>query len=331
LDGSTLAERALPWALTLARRRHAPLTLVRAVPPSRYPLVSVATAAMQETLVAADEQEAVRYIASVEATLRRVAPDVAVTGMAAIGDPSAVLLELERNLGPVLVVMTTHGRSGLERVVRGSVAEKVLRAGTSPLLFIRPFDRSVELGSQDSSLGRRVLVPLDGSELAVQILRDACHMAHGAGGEVLLVTIVGGRRVAPLHERTTDGEVAVQASRLAAQRYLESVVARLGACHVQARAIVLSSSNVPGEICDQAVVEGADLIAMSTHGRGGLGRWLYGSVADQVMHVAPVPVLLFRPQNRSLAATSRAAGTGTPDRAAGAGPVANAAHRRPHP
>jgi nucleotide-binding universal stress UspA family protein len=207
-----------------------------------------------------------------------------------LGDPATVLLGLEADEAAQLVVMGTHGRSGLDRWVRGSVAEAVLCRGRAPVLLVRPTDDP----ARAARLGRgavRLLVPLDGSALAVGALHEAARIVAPGGGEIVLATVV------PLRDggRPPEAPPAGVTPRTVAQWHLEAAAVGLRGRGLRATAVVLTAEDPAAAIVDLATLEEVDLVVMATHGRGGLGRWLYGSVADAVSRTARTPVLLVRP------------------------------------
>lgn len=144
---------------------------------------------------------------------------------------------------------------------------------------------------------RKILVPLDGSPLAESILPHVVSLAGCEGGEALLLRV----HVLPTFQYGMTDLAAYpvtpaeeDADRTAALEYLQGVAERLGAMGVRARALVRDGS-VAECILQTAETEGVELIAMSTHGRSGIARWLIGSDANKVMRGAGVPVLLIRP------------------------------------
>jgi nucleotide-binding universal stress UspA family protein len=146
---------------------------------------------------------------------------------------------------------------------------------------------------------QRILVPLDGSELAESILPVVQRLAGGVGAETILLRVV---------EPLSAGEAFAAAGvvlpdtllerQLEAKTYLEAVRHRLRDTGIVARPDVRTGAPA-GEIAAAATAHGADLIAMATHGRGGLGRLLFGSVAEAVLRTAPVPVLMIRSPARA--------------------------------
>jgi nucleotide-binding universal stress UspA family protein len=301
LDGSALAERALPWGVRLAARRGVPLLLAQAVRPPYAVASGPATATLVGHLLEAELATAEAYLEGEAAAVRAATPGLEVRTAVRPGDPATVLLGLEEDEDVRLVVMGTHGRSGLDRWVRGSVAEAVLCHGMAPVLLVRPTDdpaRATGLGRE----GVRLLVPLDGSALAAGAVQEAARIVAPGGGEIMFATVV------PLRDRdAAPGSTPVgDPTRAAAQRHLEEAAVALRRRGLRATAVVLTADDPAAAIVDLATLEEIDLIVMATHGRGGLGRWLYGSVADTVSRTARTPVLLVRPAG----ARSRSAGDG---------------------
>jgi nucleotide-binding universal stress UspA family protein len=145
---------------------------------------------------------------------------------------------------------------------------------------------------------RKILVPLDGSQLAESILPHVITLARCADGEVVLLRV----HVLPVYKYGMMDSASVPLSpleeeddRRKALAYLQSVVKTLSAAGIKARALVRDGT-VAETILASADAESADLIAMSTHGRSGIARWLIGSDANKVMHGAHTPVLLIRPE-----------------------------------
>lgn len=195
------------------------------------------------------------------------------------GDPAGRILERARQPGVELVVMATHGRSGIDRWVRGSVAERVLRSAPVPLFLANP--RALVAGRLPV---RRILVPLDGSPEADQVLPLAVRSARAFGATVVLLRVEPfvPRETAPLGQGWDPGRALArlepQERRLRAEGVL---VERVAAYGVEAAEIVRAS-------------EDADLVILSTHGRSGPSRWWFGSVAEQVLRHCTRPLLVER-------------------------------------
>ena|GEM_PF-67276 len=298
LDGSPLAETALPWAVVLARKWSAPLLLARVVERDNYGAGSPApvNSSERELEVAAGSA----YLHNQATTLRAAHPELTVYTELAQGDPTITLLEMEQLSGARLAVLTTHGRTGLARWARGNVAEKITRHGVAPVLLVRPWDQPEVLAGRpaDGRRGLRVVVPLDGSSLAQGVLPLAIELAAGDGGELIFTAMI------QTHPEQSIGAYyhpRIEGQRQEANHYLDRLCGEVRAQGVSARSIVGIEHDVAGAIIDVASTESADLIALSTHGRGTLGRMLNGSIADRVAHAARVPVLLYRPPVQAVA------------------------------
>ena len=274
LDGSAFAERALPFATAIAERSGARLVLVRA--------------ASEETVVEAHD-----YLRALAAPSRGVGghgEHPAVDTAAREGEPAAVLLEEGRRRGADLLVLATHGRSGLGRWRYGSVADAALRHADRPLLLVPatcdrawPRDRAP-----------RLLVTLDGSGFAEEALPPARTMAQHLGAEIVLLRAVGPPDSSPLSQAAGEPSPGAADGVAAAEAYLAGIAPTLRAA---ARGVATCAVAGPAAATIAAVARDreADLIVMATHGRGGLARAVLGSVATGALHRADRPLLLVRP------------------------------------
>jgi nucleotide-binding universal stress UspA family protein len=282
LDGSALAERALPYAVTLARASHAQLSLVRA--------------ALAHTLPGAEPSEAqAAVVQRAERALEATAESLRSGGLTVethvyYDEAARAIVDATEHPAVDLVVMSTHGRGGLGRWVYGSVADRVLRRLAAPVLLVPAAAEPPR--TTDGAL--RVVVPLDGSTLAEEVLGQVRVLAAARGAELLLLRVVeppvplevDGAGYLSLDQR--DAELAE------AQGYLESIAEQLRATGVVVTTRALIDQAVPTIVATAADYQ-ADLIAMATHGRGGLARLVLGSVAAAVLHRARTPLLLVRP------------------------------------
>ncbi len=286
LDGSELSELAVPLARGLARATQAEIVLFRAAAAQVVP--GLDPSYMQVQVVA----EAQQYLEAWEDRLRSAGFNV--TSVVSYGPAAEQIVDMAEFLGVDLIVMSTHGRSGLGRWVYGSVADKVLRASNVPVLLVRARDYQPQA---EEVMPSRLLVPLDGSKLAEAILPYVAELASKLEASVVLF-----QALPPVEEALMEeGRVVAYVDELMAQRataakkYLEEVGARLTVDGVSSEVRVAFGS-APEEIIQNAHQLGVDMIAMSTHGRSGVSRWVYGSVADRVLRGSGLPVLLFRPR-----------------------------------
>ncbi len=189
-----------------------------------------------------------------------------------------------------LIVMSTHGRSGLGRWLYGSVTDYVLRETAIPILLVPLHaDRSLPT---DRRL--RVLVPLDGPELAEEAIGTADLLAGSLDAELIVLRVVEPRSYPLYGDGYTYLPIDQDAELAVARQYLQVQVDRLQAQdkRVTARATIGKPSSVVAQVARD--VE-ADIVMMATHGRSGLARLVLGSTATATLQQADVPVLLVRP------------------------------------
>jgi len=295
VDGSPLAERAVGLAADIARASGSKLrlALVHQVPSA--PLDPSAAKLFTSMELASRKSERA-YLRGLQTRLRqqgvRLASAVTLTG--AVGP---ALGRYVRELGVDLIVMATHGRGGLRRAWLGSVADHLVRHLEIPLLLVRPGES--EAGAPAS--GRQILVPLDGSPLAEEALDPAVALAALWQAELLLLQVV------PPVLRTIDAAVPMPsvydegltaACRSQAQDYLDDITGELRARGIGASGAAVVGWNPVDTILDVARPEQVALVAIATHGRGGVRRWALGSVADKLVRGADVPILVRRPAGR---------------------------------
>jgi nucleotide-binding universal stress UspA family protein len=274
LDGSPAAEAALPWAVHLARRANGALRLVGVHAPPAVMMDG-------ETLVASVvPDESVRrkeadYFADVQARLKPA--EVPVSAELLDGSVVSSLAEYARQLEPAWVVMLSHARGAVGRFFLGETAAEFVRSSPCPVLLVHAATGPVHpTAARDA---RQVLVPLDGSALAERMMGPATEFARLVGAEVTLLTAVG--------------EVPNPAE---ARRYLEGQGER-----VREAGLTVEVRTPPGRPAADVIVAEAGarpgtVVALATHGRGGLSKLVWGSVTDDVVRRTPAPVLVFKPE-----------------------------------
>ncbi len=290
LDGSELSERALGFGARLARSINGEIELVHVIeqtPPSDLSRDVGHKAAEQYFLSA----------------LRRLPTDLTITTRVTYGNPSDAILALVDAAPATLIVMSTHGRGGLGRLMHGSVADKVMRGASVPVALVRestpPSDKPLQT----------VLVALDGSALAEATLPLAIELAERAPALISLVRVVEplwlSSRVSYAPEMaylpTDQGDILNIEEQLQsdARAYLERV-----ARGIRARGVPvvweIRDGLAADEILRAAETTSADVILLSTHGRGGIRRWALGSVTDEVLHRGTIPILAIPPHIQTL-------------------------------
>jgi nucleotide-binding universal stress UspA family protein len=293
LDGSTFGEHALAAALSLARRSGANLHVVLVHTAFVYVESGLIYDERLDQQIREQEQD---YLETVVKRLRAASP-VPVTWALRDGPVADGICEQATLSSADLIVMTTHGRGPLSRFWLGSVADNLVRRASVPVLLIRPQETAPD-PTREPTL-RNVVIPLDGSALAEQVLEPAVALGRLLGADFTLLRIVkpvlfAGHDPTILREPGM-GQPATEQLQVEARAYLEGVAERLSAqsLNVQTRVVVDVQPVVA--ILEQSVGLTDGVIALATHGRGGLTRTLLGSVADKVVRGATVPVLVCRP------------------------------------
>ncbi|WP_372910926.1 universal stress protein [Salinigranum sp.] len=202
-----------------------------------------------------------------------------------VGVPSEAILAYVSEADVDLVVMGTHGRTGVERFLIGSVAERVVRHATVPVLTVRHSD-----AAPPAERVERILVPTDGSDASFQALPYAFDLAERFDAVVEGLSIVDERTKSSVYTVETALEEMVGGLETMAQTATDRVEARAHAADVEVTTTVVDG--IPSRsICAHAEESGADLVVIASHGRTGLAHYLLGSVAERVVRNSTVPVL----------------------------------------
>ena len=282
LDGSGLAERALPLASKIAEGCGCRLLLLRVVP---YFTVLAADPLLYEEMNRMGEDEAAAHLRQVRDNL---AGSLDVEIICEVGSAADSILQYAKDNSVELIVMSSHGRSGINRWVYGSVAERVLSQAPCPTLII---NAAQPTWSPDSN---KILVPLDGSELAEKALVPASELAKNLGLEMhlLRVTTTGSDLLeANAPPETISGAEGAEIEM--AQSYLDDTAESLALDNVFS-AVEVANGSIAGSIVDYAARNGFAMIVMSSHGRTGLRRWVYGSVAEKVLRSGCCATMIVR-------------------------------------
>ena len=292
LDGSRLAEQALSCAMTLGRGLPAELVLFRAVSiPSDVQEALDKANLKPGPLMEQLETDADGYLQAIPRLLPKTG--LGFRHVVRHGLAADAILDFVEQTDVQLIVMASHGYTGIKRWTHGSVAERVLQSASVPALLVRAKE-GVSKDLPETSPCRRILVPLDGSKVAEQVLPAVTPMAKALGCEITLFHVpvvyasglLIGEGYLPLHG---DFETADRV----AQDHLDGLASDLRDQGIEASTATWVGP-VAETIVDYADVNDVDLIAMCTHGRTGIARWALGSVADRVLRAGDRPILLVR-------------------------------------
>ncbi|HYJ14941.1 MAG TPA: universal stress protein [Candidatus Limnocylindria bacterium] len=289
LDGSTTAEKVLPFARILAGTLKLPVELLEIVDIAAATAHMVADKARYlDTIITEAESARREYLAEIAETFA----GVPVTCKVARGRPADVIIESAAADKGTLIAMATHGRSGINRWLMGSVAEKVLRGSTAPLFLVRA---ARDGASQDRGASiKSMIVPLDGSELAESVLPTVCELAIKLDLEVVLfrayelaaAAYYGNEAYLPNYDEM------LRELKMEVEGHLQKTAEGLTASGLTKVSWVASPGSDAEEIVRFANQHQDALVAMCTHGRSGVARWTLGSVTEKVVRHAEEPVLV---------------------------------------
>ena len=296
LDGSSFAECSLPLACEVARTTGGRLHLARVHEVHEHaPLESSFRLGEEgrtedDTRRRRDEEEELQEL-GVRIQEEAGCP---VTCVLLDGPVVPALVAHADEASVDLVVMTTHGRSGIRRVFMGSVADDLVRSAAFPTILVHPGCASAVV--EDGWTVRHLLVPLDGSMVAEGVLRPAADLAPALGGRVTLTHVVSvesafGLRPVQLFRYRSELRWA--------RSYLEAVARRIRGPDLDVRIHEIVGSSPAVTVADVADELEADLIAVGTRGLRGLRRAVHGSVAHRLLRLGRRPLLVVRGARRS--------------------------------
>jgi len=293
LDGSELAESALPFALTLAERSGGELHLVQVAATLRPFTPSGETDPEGTPSPEEARERSTRYLEEVRSRIREAGSPVGVRTHVLSGRPVEALFGWILKEGVDQVVMTTHGRGRFQRIWLGSVAEGLVRSAPAPVLFWRKGGSGPPDLTEQPSLSR-ILLALDGTESSESMIPRAEELARLFGATLSMVGVIPalvrfGSPYLP-HVAVEEGERGVR------RLWLEVHLGRL-AEEIRSRGVEVEHEVVFGPPAHEGILEqgsrtGADMVALSTRGRGPSTRLLLGSVADKVIRGSTAHVLV---------------------------------------
>jgi nucleotide-binding universal stress UspA family protein len=298
LDGSALAEQVLPHVTMLARLLDARVRLLHVLTDVDREGVITSGGVPRRGIAGT-----VTFYSEIEphvwATLRAQA-DIYLTAQAKPlrdaglvvdidirkGIPHMCILEAAGSEPETVIALATHGYGGLRRWAVGSIADRVIQNTTVPVFIVR----GTSVTPPDTPVLRRIMVTLDGSEMARCVLPQAAALARSAGGELIVLQAVVPRPHYAGLSLMQRNQTAQALDALARDIRQQQVMVT--------PAVAVDHASVAQAIVDEAARRHVDLIVMATHAYGGWQRWMHGSVADTVLHTTTTPVLLVRVDDR---------------------------------
>ena len=290
LDGSAVAEQVLPYVRTLAGGLKIPVELMGVVDIAELDShISAEKGRYLDTLIEDSVRCSGEYLKGVAQTFPRASVSFAVEE----GRAAEVIIAKAVADKATLITMATHGRSGINRWLLGSVAEKVLRGSTNPLLLVRA---KAEAKAEGEATLKSIVVPLDGSEVAESVLPAVLEMAKKLNIEIVLFrafnvpySVFGGVR-----DHIAIVDELLGGIKAEAHDYLEKQTEELKKQGANKVSYVLKQGTSADQIISLGRKTPDNLIAMCTHGWSGVKGWVLGSITETVVRHSGDPVLIIR-------------------------------------
>ena len=294
-DGSGFDREAIRVALRMAEKSNARVRLVRVLESDSFfgTTPEAHWTPMSAELGRSERTGALSELYALAAECRRGCKAEITVDLH--GGPIADVLQgYARRHDVDLIVMSTHGRTGVSRLSLGSVTDSLIRHTSIPVLVVKTPESY--LSPQLGHAFKRIVVPLDGSTLAEQVLPRVLTLAKLEDAEVSLLQVLiphsySQKEMFDPNLPWWDKDVSL------AQAYLFRIASRLRRNGLMVTTDIVIGENAADAIGDFASREKADLIAIATHGRGGLARMLRGSVADAIMHSGRMSMLVLKPDD----------------------------------
>jgi nucleotide-binding universal stress UspA family protein len=304
LDGSSRAEQALPVAARIAHATGGSLLLVQVVSqPMDFSGGLASVPLMTGQMIESEMAEAADYLQSISAS--PVLAGIETRTLVSFGLPAQHILAAAEAYESDLIVLCSHGRTGFTRWALGSVAHTLVHQSAAPVLVLRQGETFPSLANRDVTSSHGVLVPLDGSPLAEAGLDPAIALASALAapvrGALHLVQVV--KPVSSPVEKGFVSEFNEEARRLASN-YLAKVAESVQAVtdHTLLVSTAVETGTDVASTLLSLIEHGSSgeyaLIAISTHGRGGLERWVMGSVTERLLNTTKLPMLIVRPPHK---------------------------------
>jgi nucleotide-binding universal stress UspA family protein len=290
LDRSEVAESALPFAVSLAKKIDADITLL-AVIDVPYEFAAWLEAS---TIIDAKIDVEDAYADYLEVMAESI-DGVDVETVVRSGNAAAEIQKFVEGLGDPIVVMASHGRSGISRMLIGSVTQQVVHRVETPVIVVPA--RVKEDQPTEALELNTILFPLDGSQFAEFALESALILLGDDRPRLHLlrvVEVVSWYGAAYTNKDYEGLNPYIDASRELAENYLGMMAKSL-----QERGYEVTTEVAVGMVSDQIEIaannQAADMVVMATHGRSGVGRLIFGSVAERTLRQTPAPLMLVRP------------------------------------
>ncbi|MBN1147946.1 MAG: universal stress protein [Anaerolineales bacterium] len=289
LDGSSLAECVLPHMVAIARAFDARATLLQVLSRSEGAGQFVDPIGWQM-----GKAQAQNYLEGVNARLR--AAGLQCDYQLVDGQPANSIIEFVNQRQVELVILSSHGRSGLSIWNVSGVVHKIIQKANLPTMIVRAY-QAIPQDLANLSYGT-ILVPLDSSQRAECALAAAARLASFYQARLLMAHVVSRpempRRTTPTQEEITLADQLTERNRAEAEKYLKQIENRLSSKEVNLQTRLLIRKNVASALHELVDQEKVDLVIMSAHGYSGETRWPYGNVVEKFVTYGSTPLLIYQ-------------------------------------
>ena len=292
LDGSQLADCVLPHVVAIARPFDSEITLLRMLEKTQ-----AGTSAQLFDLVnwQINKTRATLYLEKIKARIQREKTRVQTTvieGLVADG-----ITEYAHSHGIKLIVLSSHGRNGLTRWGISSITQKIIMSAQTSLLIVRAHQDGIHSDElSERPLYRRILVPLDGSQRAENVLPIVTQLAQFHRSQIHLVQIIQtpemARQMPPTREDVDLSNRIVSRNQEEAGRYLEQLKSRSFLEGLTIQIHLITSDNTAVALHQLVEQENIDMVALSAHGYSGIHKWPYGSMVNNFVQYGKIPLLV---------------------------------------
>jgi nucleotide-binding universal stress UspA family protein len=277
-DGSEPAAASLDYAAQIAEEHDGTLHILNVADTNQESLATI-----RGEVVDVLEQEGEQIVD--EATARASERGISVVSEVVQGSPHDAIVEYSEEFAIDLIVMPTHGRSGLKRVLLGSVTERVINTADVPVISVNPDEEH-----QPTYPSERILVPVDGSRGAQLALTEGIAVAKATGATLHLLHVVETGSLGP------DARSVLKEQELTAQAndIITEAVKRAEAESLDAIVTDIEHGKPLSEIRSYIRTESIDLAILGTHGTTDFSRYVMGGVSAKLVRSAPIPVMWVR-------------------------------------
>lgn len=294
VDFSDCSHQALDYAISFARQFRAGIALLHVVHVNYYAASNDYTTCDYPELIEETRRAGEKQLGDLACSVRKKYP---VKTVVETGHPGSRIVDTAKKLGVELIITSTHGRTGFKRAFLGSTAEHVVRYAPCPVLTIPGRTRSAQRDKAPRFQIKKILVPIDFSEVSKDALAYAAALAEHFGTEVILLHVTEKTPIDYLLGRGLMNHLVVPMMKQA-KADLARMARSLNQAHGAHLSAIVRTGKPFEEICRAASVLGADLIVLTTHGHTGLKHVVLGSTAERVVRYADCPVLVVRDQAR---------------------------------